>query len=235
MARVAVILSGCGVQDGSEIHEAVITLLCLDRQGMGYDCLAPNKLQADVIDHAAGRPVGERRNVLTESARIARGQIKDLAEVSPADYSAVILPGGFGAAKNLCDYASAGAKCEVDPAVRRFLVGMHNLGRPIGAICISPVILARALGANGSPKLTIGADPKTANHIEEMGAEHLSCPVDDIVVDAENKIVTTPAYMLAERISEVEKGIDKLVIEVMRIAKGAAGRKRRSSAEIQVG
>jgi enhancing lycopene biosynthesis protein 2 len=228
MARVAVILSGCGVHDGSEIHEAVITLLCLDRQGVAYECLAPNKPQAGVVNHLTGKPATQTRNVLEESARIARGKAKDIAEANPADYAAVILPGGFGASKNLCDYAAAGAKCEVDPAVRRFLVGMHNQGKPIGGICISPVILARALGANGSPKLTIGNDPKTANHIEEMGAEHLSCPVDDIVVDAENKIVTTPAYMLADGISEVERGIDKLVIEVLRLAKGSGSRVRRT-------
>ena len=231
MTRVAVILSGCGVMDGSEIHEAVITLLCLERQGITYECLAPNRPQADVVDHRTKKTTGESRNVLTESARIARGHVRDLADANPADYAAVFLPGGFGASKNLCDYAERGAKCDVDPAVRKFLVGMHNLGRPIGAICISPVILARTLGTNGSPKLTIGTDPVTANHIEEMGAEHISCPVDDAVVDAEAKIVTTPAYMLAERISEVEKGIDKLVLEVLRLAKASAGRPRRQPSE----
>jgi enhancing lycopene biosynthesis protein 2 len=233
MTRVAVILSGCGVMDGSEIHEAVLTLLALDRQGIAYECLAPNRPQADVVDHRTKKPTGEARNVLAESARIARGNVKDLAEANPADYAAVFLPGGFGAAKNLCDYATAGAKCEVEPSVRKFLVGMHNQGRPIGAICISPVILARTLGTNGSPKLTIGTDPATANHIEEMGAEHISCPVDDVVVDAEARIVTTPAYMLAERISEVHKGIDKLVLEVLRMAKATAGRPRRQTAEAQ--
>lgn len=214
--KVAVILSGCGVQDGSEIHEAVIALLCLDRQGVEYECLAPRKPQLHTINHLTGQPSGETRDVLAESARIARGKVKDLGEANPADYDAVILPGGYGAAKNLCDYAVQGAKCEVDPTVRRFLTSMHRAGKPIGAICISPVILARVLGTNGSPKLTIGTDPTTANHIEEMGAEHSSCPVDDVVVDAENRIVTTPAYMLAQRIHEVEKGVDKLVLEVLK-------------------
>jgi enhancing lycopene biosynthesis protein 2 len=218
MAKVAVILSGCGVFDGSEIHEAVLTLLALDREGIDYQCLAPNTEFA-VINHLTHKPTGEKRNVLEESARIARGKVEDLAAASADDYDAVFLPGGFGAAKNLCTYAQKQAACEVDPAVRKFLLAMHRAGKPIGAICIAPVILARVFGTNGSPRLTIGTDPKTANHIEEMGAEHISSPVDDVCVDVENRMVTTPAYMLAEGIYEAARGIDRLVGEVMRLVK----------------
>jgi len=219
MARVGVILSGCGVFDGSEIHEAVLTLLALDRAGAKVECLAPNKDQYHVIDHVTKQPTGEKRNVLVESARIARGRIRDVAEAKAEEFDAIILPGGFGAAKNLSDYAQKGDKCEIDPGVKKLLQDMRKYGKPIGAICISPVLLARAFGGNGSPKVTIGKHPETANHIEAMGAEHISCPVDDFVVDNDNKIVTTPAYMLAESISETATGIEKLVNEVLRLIK----------------
>lgn len=216
MTKVAVILSGCGVSDGSEIHESVLTLLALDREGVEYQCLAPNK-ECAVVNHLTHKPTGEKRNILTESARIARGKVLDLAQASADEYGAAFLPGGFGAAKNLCTYAQDEAKCEVEPSLRKFLVALHRAGKPIGAICIAPVILARVFGTNGSPKLTIGTDPKTANHIEAMGAEHFSCPVDDTCIDRENRMVTTPAYMLAKNVAEAARGIDKLVGEVLRL------------------
>lgn len=219
MARVAVILSGCGVFDGTEIHEAVLTLLALDREGAQVECLAPNKPQMHVINHLTKQPTPETRNVLVESARIARGKIRDLAEAKADEFDAVILPGGFGAAKNLSDYATKGEKLELDPHVKRFLHDMHKQGKPIGGICISPVLLAKAFGSGGSPKITIGKDPETANHIEALGAEHISCPVDDFVVDPEHKIVTTPAYMLARSIGETAAGIEKLVHEVLRLVR----------------
>jgi enhancing lycopene biosynthesis protein 2 len=217
MAHVAVILSGAGVFDGSEIHEAVLTLLALDRAGAQVQCFAPNT-EAKVVNHLTKQESGEMRNVLAESARIARGQISDIAKANPNEFDAVVLPGGFGAAKNLCNYASKGAACEVEPNLRKFLTAMNRAGKPIGAICIAPVILAKALGMNGSPRLTIGTEPETANNLETMGAEHISCPVDDVVVDAEQKIVTTPAYMLAQRIGEAAIGINKLVHEVLKLA-----------------
>jgi enhancing lycopene biosynthesis protein 2 len=219
MARIGVILSGCGVLDGSEIHEAVLTLLALDRAGAKVQCLAPNKDQHHVVNHLTKQPTQEKRNVLVESARIARGHVKDIATVSAEEFDAVILPGGFGAAKNLSDYASKGDKCELDPGVRKFLQDMRKAGKPIGGICISPVLLAKAFGSNGSPKITIGKHPETANHIESMGAEHISCPVDDFIVDKETQIVTTPAYMLAESITEAASGIERLVHEVLRLVK----------------
>lgn len=219
MARVAVILSGAGVFDGSEIHEAVLSLLALDRAGAQVQCFAPNA-EAKVVNHLTKQESGEMRNVLAESARIARGQISDIAKANPNEFDAVVLPGGLGAAKNLCNYASKGAACEVEPNLRKFLTAMNRAGKPIGAICIAPVILAKALGMNGSPRLTIGTEPETANNLESMGAEHISCPVDDVVVDAEQKIVTTPAYMLAQRIGEAAIGINKLVHEVLKLAQG---------------
>jgi len=220
MNKVAVILSGCGVFDGSEIHEAVLTLLALDKAGAKYQCLAPNKNQMHVVNHLTKQPMpNETRNVLVESARLARGDVKDLAAASADEYDAVILPGGFGAAKNLCDYATKGDMCQLDPTVQKFLHAMHAAGKPIGAICISPVILARAFGGKEAPRLTIGTDAKTANHIEAMGAEHVGCPVEETVVDAEKRMVTTPAYMLADRISEAAVGIERLVKEVLLMAR----------------
>lgn len=224
MVKVAVVLSGAGVFDGSEIYETVLTLLALDKVGVQVTCLAPDKSFA-VVDHLTHQPTGEQRNVLVESGRIARGKVSDLSKADPADFDVVILPGGFGAAKNLSTYATEGAKCEVDASLRKFLIAMNRAGKPIGAICIAPVILAKALGMNGSPRLTIGTDPETANSIESFGAEHISCPVDDVVIDAEQKIVTTPAYMLATRIGEAAQGINKLVHEVLKLAQANAPRR----------
>lgn len=216
MARVGVLLSGCGVQDGSEIHEAVLTLLALDEAGAEIVCMAPNKPQARVVDHRTNKEVRESRNCLVEAARIARGKIRDLADVRAEEIDAVILPGGFGAALNLCDFAVKGEKCAVDPQVRRLLSAMHAQSKPIGAICIAPAVLAAALGAE-SPKLTIGTDPGTAESLERMGASHVSCPVDQHVVDEANRVVTSPAYMLADSIKELRLGITKVVEEVLRM------------------
>lgn len=226
MLRVAVILSGTGVFDGSEVYETVLTLIALDKVGVQVQCLAPDK-KFQVVNHFTKKNENEERNVLTEAARIVRGNVSDLAKADPHEFDAVILPGGYGAAKNLCDYASKNANCEVDPALRKFLIAINRAGKPIGAICIAPVILAKVLGMNGSPRLTIGTDPETANHLEAMGAEHISCPVDDVVIDADQKIVTTPAYMLAHRIGEAALGINKLVHEVLKLAQ--ANTPRRSS------
>ncbi len=213
MAKVGVLLSGCGVNDGSEIHEAVLTMLALDRLGVERLCMAPNIDQRDVVNHLSGNEVSETRNVLVESARIARGEISDLADISAADIDAVILPGGFGAAKNLCDFAVAGAQTEVHPEVLRLLQEMHKVGKPIGAICIAPAVLARALGAF-KPEITIGNDLATAQILESFGARHQECPVDGVVVDQRNRLVTTPAYMLGPGLREIAAGIDKLVQQV---------------------
>jgi enhancing lycopene biosynthesis protein 2 len=224
VTKVGVCLSGCGVYDGSEIHEAVITLLALDRAGVEIQCMAPDCDQMHVIDHTTGEPTGEVRNVLKESARIARGDIVDVAEVSAGDLDALIFPGGFGAAKNLCDFATKGADSTAHPEVARLLKEMHAAKKPIGAICIAPAMVAAAFKGSGvTTSVTIGTDEGTAAGIEGMGARHLACPVEDFRVDEANRLVTTPAYMLAGRISEAATGIEKLVAEVLRMARTPVG------------
>ena len=212
MAKVGVVLSGCGVYDGSEIHEAVITLLALDRAGAEVLCMAPDIDQLHVVNHLTGEVAeGESRNVLVESARIARGNIVDIKGVTAADFDALILPGGFGAAKNLCDFAVNGPDCSVDPDVARLLKETVQAKKPLGAVCITPALLAKVLGAEIAPSLTIGTDAETAEAVQKMGAAHVECPVRETVVDRENKIVTSPAYMLAGRINEAADGIEKTV------------------------
>jgi enhancing lycopene biosynthesis protein 2 len=213
MPRIGVVLSGCGVNDGSEIHEAVITMLELDKAGADMVLMAPNIDQLHVINHYTDQEMNEYRNVLMESARIARGNIRDMAEVSSSDVDALIFPGGFGVAKNLCDYAMAGADCSVNPDVLRLTQEVHNDKKPIGVICISPAMMAKILG--GETELTIGFDEQTANDINAMGAKHITCPVEDIIIDTQKKVVSTPAYMEAKSIKEAAAGITKLVAEVL--------------------
>ncbi|OHB32845.1 MAG: isoprenoid biosynthesis protein ElbB [Desulfuromonadaceae bacterium GWC2_58_13] len=213
MAKVGVILSGCGVFDGSEIHEAVITLLAIDRAGAEAVCMAPNIGQMHVVNHLSGTVAeGESRNVLVESARIARGKIRDIKDVKVSDFDALILPGGFGAAKNLCDFAVKGSDCTVQPDVARLVRETVEARKPLAAICIAPALLSKVLGSQKLPhKLTIGTDEGTAQALTAMGSEHVNCPVTECVVDKANKIVSSPAYMLAERISEAAEGIEKTV------------------------
>lgn len=220
MVKVGVVLSGCGVKDGSEIHESVITLLAIDRLGAEAVCMAPNVPQMDVVDHAKGEPANESRNVLVESARIARGNIVDVKDVRAGDLDAVIFPGGFGAAKNICDFAVKGAECTVNPDVKRLVREMRQAKKPIGAICIAPTVVAKIFEGSGvRPKLTIGNDKATADALGKMGAEHVERDVRDILVDDENRIVTTPAYMCATRISEAADGIEKLVGQIVAMAR----------------
>ena len=214
MKKIGVVLSGCGVFDGSEIHEATFTLLAIDRAGCQAVCMAPN-VEFPVTNHLTKEASGEVRNVLTESARIARGASLDIAGVTAADLDAIVFPGGFGAAKNLCDFAMKGAAAAINPEVARLLQEMAASSKPIGAICIAPVVIAAVLGRQLAATVTIGTDSGTAAEIEKTGARHQECPVHEIVVDRKNKIVSTPAYMLATRISEVADGIDKCVKEVV--------------------
>ena len=175
--------------------------------------MAPDIPQMHVINHLAGEPAeGESRNVLIESARIARGNIKDLATVQVADIDALILPGGFGAAKNLCDFAVAGPDCSVNSEVARLIKEMYAAKKPIAAVCIAPAVLSRVLGGeNVSHQLTIGSDEETAAALDKMGTEHIQCPVREFVIDRQNKLVSSPAYMLAGSISEAAEGIEKTV------------------------
>ncbi|MDD9880066.1 MAG: isoprenoid biosynthesis glyoxalase ElbB [Candidatus Marinimicrobia bacterium] len=216
MTKVGVLLSGCGVNDGSEIHETVITMLALDRSGAEMVLMAPNIDQMHVVNHYTGQEMDEFRNVLVESARIARGDIKDMAEVTGNDIDALIIPGGFGVAKNLCDYAMAGPECSINPDVYRLVSEVHLLQKPIGAICIAPAMMAKILGEQDeSAEMTIGSDATTANDIQSMGSTHVSCPVEEMVIDKEKKIVTTPAYMEAQSIKEAAAGIEKLVAQIL--------------------
>ncbi|MEQ4450324.1 isoprenoid biosynthesis glyoxalase ElbB [Kosakonia sp. YIM B13605] len=216
MKKVGVILSGAGVYDGSEIHEAVITLLAIARHGAQAVCFAPDKWQSDVVNHLTGEMLAERRNVLIESARIARGNVQPLSQASANDLDALIVPGGFGAAKNLSDFASLGSECTVDSSLKTLALEMHKAGKPLGFMCIAPAMLPKIF--DFPLRLTIGTDIDTAEVLEEMGAEHVPCPVDDIVVDEEHKVVTTPAYMLAEDIAQAASGIEKLVERVLVLA-----------------
>jgi len=213
MAKIGVILSGCGVYDGSEIHEAVITLLAIDRAGAEAVCMAPDIPQMHVINHLKGEVAeDESRNVLVESARIARGNIKDIKDISVNDFDALMLPGGFGAAKNLCNFAVKGPDCDVNPEVARLVRDTINAKKPLAAVCIAPALIARVLGNEKlSHQLTIGNDSDTASAVQAMGATHIDCPVREFIVDKENKLVTSPAYMLAGRISEAAEGIEKSV------------------------
>lgn len=204
-SKVVVVLSGCGVFDGTEIHEAVVTLLTLSQEGAEVQCAAPD-VSFDVVDHAAGQPTDERRSVLVEAARIARGAIVPLAQIQPADHDALFFPGGFGAAKNLTSFAFDGPDCSIHPEVERVVRGFHAAGKPIGAVCIAPAVLARALGAH-KPQLTIGEDPGTAQALEALGATHHTRPVTDCLVDPANKLVTAPAYMLDAPLADIAKGI----------------------------
>jgi len=216
MPLVGVLLSGCGVFDGSEIHESVLTLYFLKKHGSDYLCMAPNIEQYHVIDHFTQEVTGEKRNVLVESARIARGEIKDLRDIKADMIDALILPGGFGAAKNLSDFAFRGDQAQVHPEVRRLLREMVEKEKPIGAICIAPATVVKALeGFN--PEVTIGTDLNTAHAIQKMGGRHFECTVDSVHVDKNLKIVTTPAYMLGPTIFDVGKGIETLVLEVLKL------------------
>lgn len=218
--RVAVILSGAGFQDGTEIQEAVVAMLTLEEAGAELVYFAPSVPQAQVSNHLTGASVAESRNVLEESARITRGNIRDLKEAVPTDLDAVVLPGGYGAALNLCDFAAKGAAMTVHPDVERLLVAMHKARKPIGAICIAPAILAKLFGAAGA-RLTIGGDRDTAAALGKLGATHVDCPVNDIVVDEQNRLVTTPAYMLAASVKDIHQGIRRLADAVVRMIRPA--------------
>lgn len=213
--KVAVILSGCGVYDGAEIHESVITLLRLDQRGAKVQCFAPNIAQHHVINHLTGKEMPESRNVLVESARIARGDIKDISEANVEEFDALIVPGGFGAAKNLSNFAFKGTECAVQPEVLALAEAFAEAAKPIGLMCISPAIAAKIYGPGVI--CTIGKDADTAAAISKMGGEHKECDVSEIVEDSARKLVSTPAYMLANSISEAASGINKMVDRVLEL------------------
>jgi enhancing lycopene biosynthesis protein 2 len=214
--KIGVILSGCGVYDGSEIHEAVFTLLAIDANGADAVCMAPDMELAEV-NHISGEATGAKRNVLLESARIARGKIVNIKEAKAGDLDAVILPGGFGAAKNLCDFAVKGAAASIQPDVARLLKEMAAAKKPIGAVCIAPALIAALFGQELSPEVTIGNDTGTAAAINATGSKHIDCPVTEFVLDKKNRIVSSPAYMLAGRIGETYESVTKTVKAVLEL------------------
>lgn len=219
--RIGVILSGCGFQDGAEVHESVLTLLAIDRAGAEAVCFAPDIDQAKVVDHLTGEETDETRNVLRESARIARGDIADVRTADAESLDALILPGGFGAALNLSNFAVVGPDADVDEGVANLVRAVHAAKKPIGAICIAPAVIAKVLGGDGAPTLTIGNDEGTAGALEACGAKHETCPVEGFVVDRDTRIVSTPAYMLGPGIKDVAAGIEQCVAEVIKLAQPA--------------
>ena len=216
MKSIAVILTGCGVFDGSEIHESVLTILALDKNNAEIHFFAPDDEQSTVINHLNGELKTEKRNQMEESSRISRGKIAPLSSADASKLDALIIPGGFGAAKNLCNFAIKGSECEINKELLSLVQQMHQQKKPLGLMCIAPVMLPKML--NTSVELTIGNDSETIAQIVKMGGKHIECTVDNIVVDENNKVVTTPAYMLAQSISEANTGINKLVEKVLEMA-----------------
>ena len=210
--KIGVILSGCGNRDGSEIHEATLTLWAIHKQGADFQCFAPDMDQHHVLNHFNGEEMAETRNVLVESARIARGNIRDIKEFRTADFDAVIFPGGAGAAKNLSTYAFEGPNCTVNDDVARIIREMHAAAKPIGALCIAPVILARVLDGI---TLTVGRDAATEKDLAAMGAGSSPTGPGEIAVDRANKIVSTPCYMLESRIDQIGEGAENLVKAIL--------------------
>lgn len=215
MKKIAVVLAGSGVYDGAEIHEAVLTLLAISRLGAQYQCFAPDAEQAHVVNHLTGKEMPEKRNVLVEAARIARGNIKPLSQYKAGDYDALIFPGGFGVAKNLCTFAFDGIGCKVNPDVEKAVRATAVAEKPIGALCISPVLMAKILT---EVEVTIGDDEGTADAIENLGATHIKTTHGEIVVDAKYKLVTTPCYMLDATISQIADGAENLVKKVIELS-----------------
>ncbi len=216
MKKIAVVLSGCGYLDGSEIYEATFTLLALDEAEAMVQCFAPDILQMHVINHLNGDVMPEQRNVLVEAARLTRGAISPLSQAGAAQFDGLIIPGGYGAAKNLSNFATAGSAMQLQPNVLAFAQAMHQAGKPIGLVCIAPAMAPRI--ADAGVRYTIGNDPQTAAAIDAMGGKHVDCAVTDCVIDHERKIVSTPAYMYPARLSEARAGIQKLVQAVLKMA-----------------
>lgn len=220
--KVAVLLAGCGHLDGAEVREAVLTLLALDQHGAAFQCIAPNADQHHVINHVTGQPTpGVIRNILQEASRIARvGQCLDLAQADAKAYDALLLPGGFGVAKNLCDFAFKGPDAQARPDVVAFIRAFFDAKKPVGAICIAPALVAIALAGHSTARLTLGGDPGCADAIRRLGHLHQDTPsAREIVVDEALNLVTTPAYMFDDaRLSDVFVGIERCVAEVLKRA-----------------
>jgi enhancing lycopene biosynthesis protein 2 len=213
MKKFAVVLAGCGVYDGSEIHEATLSLYAIKKQGAEYEIFAPDIDQHHVINHITGEEIPEKRNVLVEAARIARGKIKPLSEFKAEAFDAILFPGGFGAAKNLCSFAFDGPDCKVNADVERAVRTMHQASKPIGALCISPVVVARILGG---VELTIGQDKETISAIETMGGKHKNTNHGEVIIDKQHNVFTTPCYMLDADIAQIGDGAENIVRVILK-------------------
>lgn len=218
--KIGILLSGCGVYDGSEIQEAVLAMLAIKEAGHDYICISVDAAQYHVVNHLTGEVMNETRNMLVESARIARGDMKEISQISPADLDAVVMPGGFGAAKNFTKWAFDGPESEIDPSVKLFLVNMVNVGKPICALCVSPVVVAKALeGSDLSPKLTLGTRAEKSPYsisdfnagIEQTGAKSVEKGISEIQIDIENRIISAPCYMQETDIFSVRKNIQMAI------------------------
>lgn len=230
MTRVAVLLSGCGHLDGSETHEAVLSLYFLDRAGAQVTCLAPDMAQREVVDHRTGESQRETRNVLREAARLARGRIRELSSARADEFDALFLPGGFGAARNLSDFALRGAEAQPHAEVRRLVLEFHAAAKPIGAVCIAPAVIAACFrGTDVHALLTVGSTSGAATALAALGAQPRECAVERCVVDERHRIVSAPAYMYDARISEVAAGIERAVSELLRLAASPSPASRQTS------
>lgn len=214
--KIAVVLAGSGVYDGSEIHESVFTLWAIEKAGAEYEVFAPDVEQYHVINHISGDEMAEKRNVLVESARIARGNINPLSGFNADNFDALMIPGGFGAAKNLCSFAFEGPDCIVNPEVEKAILETNKAGKPIGALCVSPVILAKVFR---DARMTIGSDQGTAEAIQAMGSTHVNTTHGEVVIDEKFKIATTPCYMLDAKITQIAEGAENIVGEVLKMVK----------------
>jgi enhancing lycopene biosynthesis protein 2 len=214
MKKIAVVLSGNGVYDGAEIHEATLTLLAIARNGAQYQCFAPDINQAHVVNHLTGEEMPETRNVLIEAARIARGKIKPLSDYKVSEFDALIFPGGFGVAKNLCDFAFKGVDCTVNPDVEKAVRSTVVAEKPIGALCISPVLISKILV---DVEVTIGNEETASSAIESFGATHIEKTHGEIVYDPKYKLVTSPCYMLDATIDQIADGAQNVVKKILEI------------------
>lgn len=226
MKKIAVILSGSGVYDGSEIQEAVFTLLAIAENGAAYHCFAPNVEQHHVLNHLTGEEMPEKRNVLIEAARIARGDVKDISELNAADYDGLVIPGGFGAAKNLTKWAFEGPKGAINPDVRTAILAMVQAQKPVVGLCMGPTVIAKALeGSSFHPNLTVGTtqekSPYDIGAISEgmnaTGASAVMKSIREIAVDPSLKIITAPCYMMEGSIVDVKKNIDSAIKQMFQL------------------
>lgn len=212
MKKFAVILCGCGHLDGSEIHESTMTLLAIDKLDCTYTVFAPDADQRQVMNHYAKEEQSEKRNMLVESARIARGDVFPVTEYNPEQFDALIFPGGFGAAKNLFTYAFDGRNAKVEPVIEKIIKETYSLKKPIGALCIAPVLLAKVLG---NITITVGSDPNTIADVEAMGATHINTQQTEVIADKQNMIFSTPCYMLPATIADIAESAENLIASIL--------------------